>query len=784
MLSTLDRYLIRQILPPFLLALGLFTFALAIMPTLESTKLLLAKGVPLSKLGILLILLLPSALSLTIPMAFLTGTLMALGRLSGDRESVALLACGVSPLRVLRPLLILGMLVAGVDLYVLMRAVPDANNLWRQITFQLLTEQTATEIKPRVFFERFPGKVLYIRDILPDGRWAGVMLAETSQPGRPPRITMADAGRLVINREQQSVRLDFEAQTRYVPESGGGRLFAINSSETSSFEVDAASVFASRPVSPTVREKPYSALRAEIETRRATGIPPHQEIMQIQQMFSFPVACLVFVIVALALGLNTRKEGRLAGLTLGLAVILLYWAVMAIAEAWVKGIARTGAPVETEATIARWIPNLVVALLGGLALWRQTRPNGLNLPIALPAWFDRRFSPAAGRDAHQNGHATPNAPAHARSSRLALGWPRLLDRYVGGQFLRSIALVFLGLLALYYVGAFVDLSDKMFKGHADLSLFAAYLAQSTPQFVTFVIPLSVLVAALGTIGALTRSGELTVMRACGVSLYRAALPLLICAAAGSAVLFAVEDRVLGESNKEAAVLNNRLRERTPGPDIARDHWLVADDGRIYYYDSFESATHQNGGRATVRHLSVFDVVAGPHRLREHLYTPKAVLAEGVWRADAGWVQRFDGDTVVQEDFGPRVVTLTEEADFRRSQADAATMTWPELREYTRRLGASGYNNAGARVDLHRRVAFPLATVVMALLAIPFGVSIGRKGALYGIGLATVIAASYFLVLTVLVAVGEAGLLHPALAAWGANILFGSCAVFLMLTVRT
>jgi lipopolysaccharide export LptBFGC system permease protein LptF len=112
------------------------------------------------------------------------------------------------------------------------------------------------------------------------------------------------------------------------------------------------------------------------------------------------------------------------------------------------------------------------------------------------------------------------------------------------------------------------------------------------------------------------------------------------------------------------------------------------------------------------------------------------------------------------------------------------MTWRELREYTRRLGNSGYNNAGERVGLHRRFAFPLAPVVMALLAIPFGISIGRKGALYGIGLATVIAASYFLVLTVLVAIGEAGLLHPALAAWGANILFGSSALFLMLTVRT
>ena len=84
-------------LPPFLLALGLFTFVLAVSPMLEQAQELLAKGVDLPTVGFLLVTLLPQALGLTIPMAFLAGLLMALGRLSGDREAVALLACGVSP---------------------------------------------------------------------------------------------------------------------------------------------------------------------------------------------------------------------------------------------------------------------------------------------------------------------------------------------------------------------------------------------------------------------------------------------------------------------------------------------------------------------------------------------------------------------------------------------------------------------------------------------------------------------------------------------------------------
>jgi lipopolysaccharide export LptBFGC system permease protein LptF len=123
--SILDRYLIRLTIPPFLLALGVFTFVLAVEPMLDKAKDLLAKGVHVPDVGILVLCLLPSALSLTIPMSLLTGLLMALGRLSADREAVALLACGISPLRLLRPVLLVGLMVAGVDMYILMRATPQ-----------------------------------------------------------------------------------------------------------------------------------------------------------------------------------------------------------------------------------------------------------------------------------------------------------------------------------------------------------------------------------------------------------------------------------------------------------------------------------------------------------------------------------------------------------------------------------------------------------------------------------------------------------------------------------
>ncbi len=112
------------------------------------------------------------------------------------------------------------------------------------------------------------------------------------------------------------------------------------------------------------------------------------------------------------------------------------------------------------------------------------------------------------------------------------------------------------------------------------------------------------------------------------------------------------------------------------------------------------------------------------------------------------------------------------------------MTYTELNSHISRLTASGLNMVESRVALESRVAFPLVTIVMTLLGVPFGVTTGRRGALYGIGLAIILAAVYWLTNTVFIAFGQADLLPPMLAAWAANILFLAMAAYMTLTVRT
>src|ERR1700752_618564 len=109
-MKILDRYLVREIIPPLIIGLVLLTFALMLPPILQQGARLIEKGVDWKIIVRVLWTLVPQALSITIPMALLLGILVGLGRLSADREFVALQACGGSVFSILRPIALLAVL--------------------------------------------------------------------------------------------------------------------------------------------------------------------------------------------------------------------------------------------------------------------------------------------------------------------------------------------------------------------------------------------------------------------------------------------------------------------------------------------------------------------------------------------------------------------------------------------------------------------------------------------------------------------------------------------------
>jgi LPS export ABC transporter permease LptF/LPS export ABC transporter permease LptG len=768
----IDRYVIREILPPFLLALAIFTFIMAINPMLSYAEDYLAKGVPIGTVAILLLNLLPQALGVTLPMAVLTGILMALGRMSADREPVALLSCGVSPLRLLPPILVFAGAAAALNLYTMIRLVPDANQTFREITYRHLVQRTESDIKPGVFYEGFPNTILLVQDVQPGGRWRHVMLADATHQDRLS-LTFAEAGRLELDPVQREVRVLLSDATRYV-QGANDDSYAVFPDQHAMIRISAESVFGDGTLMRGLAEMTVADLEQQIEVKRTRGESPHNEIMYIQQKFAFPAACLTFALLGLSLGLHTRQEGKFAGLALGLGVILIYMALHAQAEDWTKG-------GDFPAVWARWLPNLVLAPLALVALWWRRRAVGRDLAISWPAVLSR-VRRVTGRRRRQTPLSNP-APVKLiiRLPAVTLWRPRLLDLYVMQRYARLLGLTFVALMLLNYVGTFLDESEYLFKGQASWRLLLAHLYYLTPQFAILVVPVSVLVAGLATIGGLVRTGELTVMRACGVSLYRAAVPLLGFAAVGAAVLFLVDDRVLAQANDRADDIRAEIRQTMrPSVQFQRLNWqLGGQDQSIHHYAGFDIA------QTRVIRPSILRIASDPFRLESHTTAADAIFDEGVWRASDGWIQRFPTPRdIVREPFTTRVLPLPPPREFLEARSTNDPETFRELRDYVRRYEGRGMSLTSQWVDLHKKVAMPAATLVMTLLAIPFGLTTGRRGALYGIGLAIALAFGHQLLAIIFTAAGQAALLPPWLAAWSANILFMAGALYLMFTVRT
>ena len=128
-------------------------------------------------------------------MALLLGLLVAFGRLSADREFVAMQACGVSLLRLLRPVGLLSLMAWAATSYMLIVALPNANQAFREITFNIVAERAEGEVRPRVFFEDFPDVVLYVREVSPSGGgWNDVFMADNRTGQRRPCTWRGAAG--------------------------------------------------------------------------------------------------------------------------------------------------------------------------------------------------------------------------------------------------------------------------------------------------------------------------------------------------------------------------------------------------------------------------------------------------------------------------------------------------------------------------------------------------------------------------------------------------------------
>lgn len=356
MFKILDRYLIREVLLPFFIGLVLLSFMLEIPVILEQGEKLIEKGVDWPTVLKVLITLLPQALSIDIPMALLVGILIGFGRISGDREFVALQACGVSLHRLLRPVMVLAVTAAALNAYVMIVALPNGNQRFREITFGIVAAKAETDVKPRVFFTQFPNRVLYIQDRLPDGGWRDVFLADATRADQTT-VYFAKEGRLLIDRGRQTVQLSLTDATRHTTFTAKPDEYEGSDLDRVVLNLEPETVFPRAQLMKGEPEMTIAELHQSIAEAAKRGDPGYDQKLMIQQKFSFPAACLVLALIGLGLGVTNRKDGKLASFVLGFGVIFTYYVVL-----WTcRSLAKSG---RLAPELSPWVPNIVLGIAG------------------------------------------------------------------------------------------------------------------------------------------------------------------------------------------------------------------------------------------------------------------------------------------------------------------------------------------------------------------------------------------------------------------------------------
>jgi len=774
-MRTLYGYVLRELIPPTLLGLALFTFILLMDFMLGAAELIINQGVGLYDVGRLLVYALPHILVLTVPMAILLGRLIAFGRLSTDSEVVAMRSGGISVYQLAVPLLFLAAVGWGVAAWMAAAGMPWGNTQTRQLLWQLSNRRTLSEqIKPRIFQDDFDNWVLRVDEIAEGGDvWKGLFLVNTET--RPWQVITAERALPFIEEEQRTFWLRIENGTRYEIGEEEQTVSAFHQVDQPLMDVSPREV---GTLTKDDRSLTLGELREAVEEARAADQPVAGYLVEIHKKYAFPLACVVFGLLALPLGISGHRRTRSTGFVLAIGVIVVYYALVENGEKFAE-----------EGVLAPWLGlwsgNLVLGAAALFLLWSRARETDWGLADRAGwavDWLVDRWKALKGwrRDA-----ADTLGSGRARHG----GFPRLLDRYVVGQFVRVFLLAQVGLAVVWLLIDYLERSDDFYAAGAGSGLMVEYLLSLLPYVLHMTLPVVLLVTVLTVFSLMTRSNEVVAVLAGGTSLYRLVLPILLPAVLLTVGEYMLQDYVLPfatQRNEEikAEIYPDRRGSSTFRPVQGRWAYAEGPEGRqVLGFADFNEETRIFQG------LNVYYLAEEGSSLTRMEYADRVIWespsgsdGEGRWIGYDGFRSYFG--QAVQEFPVQRLPIQRPPAYFADEAKLPDQMTTPELYEYVTNLEDRGFDATRYRVELHKKVAYPAILLVMALVAIPFGFKMGRQGTLSGIGLALGLAVTFWIAFTFFGALGKAEILPPALAAWATHLIFLSVAGYLTLDLKT
>jgi lipopolysaccharide export system permease protein len=358
---------------------------------------------------------------------------------------------------------------------------------------------------------------------------------------------------------------------------------------------------------------------------------------------------------------------------------------------------------------------------------------------------------------------------------------RILRRYVVREYLKIFSLSLSSLILIYVIVLFFQKMDLFVKHQAPFYLIFEYILYRIPEVIfQWILPYAVLLATLLTLGTLSRHSEITAMKAGGVSLYRTTFPLLLIALLISFCSFLGNEYLVPYANQKTQyLLDIKVRKEQPSGFFKNYKIWYRSDQHIYNIQVVDPQKKVLEGITLYRFDNHFQCT-------QRIDARGAKWVDGKWKFYEGVMRDFDDRGSVQTtSFKEMEFSLPENWEsFQTIERQSEEMSYAELRTYILKIQSAGYDATRYLVDLYAKYSYPLLSLIMVLIGIPFSLKTGRSGGVaISIGISVLIGFAYGVTFYVFLSFGKAGILSPFLSSWIPTLLFGLAGIFTLMSIR-
>jgi lipopolysaccharide export system permease protein len=357
----------------------------------------------------------------------------------------------------------------------------------------------------------------------------------------------------------------------------------------------------------------------------------------------------------------------------------------------------------------------------------------------------------------------------------------ILTRYILREFWKLFGLALIGLLSLSLLIEFFERIDDFIEHHAEVGAIIEYFIFFTPKVLFYGTPVAVLLSIILTLGILSRNSELVAMKAAGVSLYSIAIPILSVTFFISLLTFVFNESLIFSANQRLTYIKDvKIKKKPPKAYFQQNKvWMRGKENTIINIDLLHPEGENLYGVTVYRFDDGFNLI-------ERVDAKEVRWTSSQWLFLDGKIRSFSlAGKISERDFDAIYYELSEDPrDLRKVEKKSEEMNILELYNYVQRLKSAGYNALRHVVDMHSKVSFAFVSFVMALFGVPFSFRGGRsEGVVIGIGISILIAFLYWIIFSLGISLGRAGIFPPFFAAWIGNFLFGASGLYLLLSIR-